>query len=123
MWLARFAASLRGRIDELALWAHERVRLRGRRIRYENLEELPDTLNPATLYVAGEGPHAWGAAMLCPCGCGDVVQLNLLKQARPCWAIRHHRDGTVSVIPSIWRTKGCRSHFSIRQGRIHWYGN
>lgn len=29
------------------------------------------------------------------------MKLNLMKQARPCWIVPHHRDGTVSVIPSV----------------------
>jgi Family of unknown function (DUF6527) len=119
-WFAEIAASLRRRLGDLKWWADGKVRWRGRRIRCERVEDLPDTLKPETLYVAGEEPYAWAAAMLCPCGCGDVIQLNLLKQARPCWTVRRHRDGTMSVIPSVWRTKGCRSHFFVRQSRIQW---
>jgi hypothetical protein len=43
-----------------------------------------------------------------------------LKQERPSWNIRRHPDGTVTVTPSVWRTKGCGSHFIIRKSRIHW---
>ncbi|MGE3343138.1 MAG: DUF6527 family protein [Vicinamibacterales bacterium] len=34
----------------------------------------------------------WAAALLCPCGCGDVIELNLVEQASPCWRVRQHRD-------------------------------
>src|SRR5438477_8035918 len=37
-----------------------------KRIRYERVEDFPERLQPATLYVAGEEPHMWRAAMLCP---------------------------------------------------------
>ncbi|WP_425373246.1 DUF6527 family protein, partial [Klebsiella pneumoniae] len=30
--------------------------------------------------------------------------------------------GRPTLYPSIWRTTGCRSHFWVRIGRIHWCG-
>jgi hypothetical protein len=84
------------------------------------VEEMPDTVKPLTVYLCGEGEHLWAAAMLCPCGCKEVIQLNLLKQARPRWSVQEHKDGSVSLMPSVWRQKGCRSHFFVRQGRIDW---
>ena len=92
------------------------------RLQYERVDEFPDLLRPSTLYVAGEEPHMWAAALLCPCGCGDVIELNLLGQARPCWSVRQHRDGSVTLTPSVWRRKGCRSHFFVRNSRIAWGG-
>jgi hypothetical protein len=84
------------------------------------VEDLPDEPRPRTLYLAGEPGHPWCAALACPCGCGDVIRLNLLGDARPCWSVVEHRDGTVSVEPSVWRQKGCRSHFFVRRGYIDW---
>jgi hypothetical protein len=48
----------------------------------------------------------------------DVLELNLLKQPRPCWSVREHRGGSVTLMPFVWRTQGCRSHFLIRSSRI-----
>jgi len=31
-----------------------------------------------------------------------------------------NRDGTITLKPSVWRTKGCRSHFLVRNSRIDW---
>jgi hypothetical protein len=84
------------------------------------VNELPDKLEQAKVYLAGEGAYLWVAAMICPCGCRQVIEINLLKQARPCWSAQEHGDGTVSLAPSVWRQKGCRSHFFVRHGRIHW---
>lgn len=86
----------------------------------ERAEDLPDELAPSTLYLVGDGPHRWAAAMICPCGCGEVIQLNLLIRVRPSWTVQEHADGTVSLSPSVWRTKGCRSHFIVRRSRIEW---
>ncbi len=84
------------------------------------VEEMPDTVKPLTVYLCGEGEYLWAAAMLCPCGCKEVIQLNLLKTVRPRWSAQEHKDGSVTLRPSIWRQKGCRSHFFVRNGRIDW---
>jgi len=88
--------------------------------RYALVDEIPESLKASTVYLCGEGEHLWAAAMICPCGCDEVIQLNLLRQARPRWSAQQHQDGTVSLMPSVWRQKGCRSHFFIRHGRVNW---
>jgi hypothetical protein len=113
--------SFRRALRRLRQSISRKMRPSGPRIRWERVEEFPETLKAWTLYVAGDESHPWAAAILCPCGCGDLVQLNLLHRATPFWRIRHHRNGAVSVLPSICRTKGCRSHFFIRDSRIDWY--
>lgn len=121
IWFAKIVQSVRTRVSQFREWANgEPRRPCGPRIRCERVEDIPEEPQSATLYVAGEEPHLWAAALLCPCGCGDVIHLNLLEQESPCWTIRRHPDGTVSVVPSVWRTKGCRSHFFIRNNRIDW---
>ena len=97
-----------------------RAPARAARIVYARVDEFPDRLAAGTLYVAGEESYPWAAAMRCPCGCGDVITLNLLEQASPRWQVREGHRGTITIAPSIWRTKGCRSHFFIRSGGIHW---
>lgn len=87
---------------------------------YVRVEDIPDRLIPANVYLAGEDNNLWAAAMLCPCGCKDVIELNLMTQARPCWKVQQHPDRTVSLAPSVWRQKGCGSHFFVRHGRIDW---
>lgn len=85
-----------------------------------NVSELPDKLNTRSLYLVGENEHLWFAAMLCPCGCGATLHLNMLSDTCPRWKLTEHRDGTVSLHPSVWRLKDCRSHFFLRRGRIDW---
>lgn len=100
-----------------ALWPFGRRKI----FRAIRVEEFPDTLEPLKVYLAGEGENLWAAAMICPCGCGDVIELNLLPQARPRWCAQEHADGTVSLVPSVWRRKGCQSHFVVKHGVIRWY--
>lgn len=103
-----------------ARWWAQRKRCKLKPYRYQHVEEFPDVMEARRLYVAGENGYFWAAAMLCPCGCGDVIELNLLKKARPCWSVTEHPDGSVSVRPSVWRRQGCRSHFFLRRGHIEW---
>ena len=83
------------------------------------VEDLPETLREGRLYVAGEAGYEWATALVCPCGCGDVIHLNLLSRARPCWTFSE-KDGKVGLEPSVWRRQGCRSHFFLRRGEIEW---
>ena len=85
------------------------------------VNDVPDSLQKQVIYIAGETGHFWSVSMLCPCGCGDMIQLNLLQQVRPCWQVQTHPDQMISITPSVWRQQGCKSHFWIRHGRIDWY--
>ncbi len=93
---------------------------RPRPLRTELVEDLPRELQAGRIYVVGEGRHIWSVALLCPCSCGDTIQLNALPEARPRWRVRRHRDGRVSLMPSVWRNTGCRSHLFVRGGVVEW---
>lgn len=83
--------------------------------------ELPDNLKSERIYLVGENEYLWSAALLCPCECGSVIQLNLLPDAKPCWRVEEHEDETVSLYPSVWSRKGCGSHYHVRRGLIKWH--
>ena len=85
------------------------------------VEESPEELRPGEIYLVGENGHVSCVGMMCPCGCGEVIQLNLVAGTRPVWAVERDSDtGAVTLRPSIWRTSGCRSHFLLRGGRVQW---
>jgi hypothetical protein len=88
--------------------------------RWERVESLPDVLQEKRLYLIGDDDCMWAAAMVCPCGCRSTIHLSLAPDCRPSWRVRQHRNGTVSLLPSVWRTVGCRSHFVLYKGRIVW---
>jgi hypothetical protein len=87
-------------------------------IKYEKVHELPEIISPNYVYIEGDGKKYWIAAFLCPCGCKDVIYLNLMKNVRPSWRIKFHLLQKVSISPSIRRISGCKCHFIIRKGRI-----
>ena len=84
-------------------------------------EELPEVVEPGVVYVLGEGTHRWFVAMICPCGCQELLQMSLLADAKPRWRlIEHGDDGTITLQPSVWQKVGCQSHFFLRRGLILW---
>lgn len=54
------------------------------------------------------------ATLRCPCGCNTIIYLNLLEEYRPRWKVNGN-----SITPSIQRTVGCMSHFTITNGITH----
>jgi hypothetical protein len=82
-------------------------------------EEIPDELKSNTLYLLGNHNKPWSAAFKCPCGCKETIQLSLIEQDRPHWRLLSKNLRT-SLQPSIWRTKGCESHFFLSNNRIKW---
>ena len=85
------------------------------------IPDLPDRLEKYNIYLVGENGHIWQAVMVCPCGCGCVIQLCVLPDVHPGWRYQLHEDGSVTIFPSIWRKTGCESHFFLRQGKIKWH--
>ena len=92
----------------------------GQRLVARSVDEQPDSLEPGFVYLVGSGGKPWSASFVCPCGCSSIIQLSLLQQDRPRWKAVTHFDGSVSLAPSVRRTKGCKSHFFVRRGRIVW---
>jgi hypothetical protein len=62
----------------------------------------------------------WSVGMRCPCGCGQRLELMLLKQVKPRWDLTIDRKGRPTLCPSVWLRTGCRSHFWVRAGKIIW---
>lgn len=83
------------------------------------VDEMPEAPLRKTVYLVGEERERWIAGFICPCGCGELLQMSLMD-GRPRWRAEIHWDGTTSLSPSVWRQKGCRSHFFLRHGRIEW---
>lgn len=87
---------------------------------YEIVNEFPAIFKPDIVYIEGQKKQYWSAAFICPCGCRDVIYLNLLSNSNPAWTVRLHWHNCISIKPSVWRKVGCRSHFVLRKGKIRW---
>ena len=86
-------------------------------------DDVPEFPEVRVVYIVGDGSHQWYAVFVCPCGCEETIHLSLLEDERPRWRITQHEDGTITVSPSIWRNRGCRSHFFVRRGQFVWCKN
>jgi hypothetical protein len=88
--------------------------------RTEFVTDLPDKLKPNVFYVVEERGTRFHASMVCPEGCGAILNMNLLTDDTPCWTLRYDDDGSATLIPSVWQKTGCGAHFFLRHGRIVW---
>jgi Family of unknown function (DUF6527) len=72
---------------------------------------------PGDAVLVERGAPRW-LLLLCPCGCGAEVPINLDPRVGPAW--RFYRDARrgSSLFPSVWRDTDCGSHFIIWRGRI-----
>lgn len=86
----------------------------------EACEEAPEAPAARRVYLIGELDDPWAAAFLCPCDCGELIQLSLMRDDDPSWIACGAAGGRASLHPSIWRIRGCRSHFFIKDGRVVW---
>lgn len=59
------------------------------------------------------------AVFRCPCRCGDVLSINLDPRTGKAWRLRQDRFG-VTLLPSVWRTSGCKSHFILWRNAVWW---
>ncbi len=83
-------------------------------------EDAPEHPKARILYVVTEDGEPWSAAILCPCGCGETLHMNLLPDERPVWRLSTDVGGTSTLHPSVNRMVGCRAHFWFRNGRVYW---
>lgn len=91
-----------------------------RRIRIIQGDSLPATLPRRDLVLARDDGEDWCVGMRCPCGCGEVIELLVVPEAWPRWDVKIDGRGRPTLSPSVWLRRGCRSHFWLRHGRVHW---
>ncbi|WP_420813195.1 DUF6527 family protein [Pararobbsia silviterrae] len=69
--------------------------------------------------LIGSADNLKWARFKCPCGCGEVLALNLMPSHSPRWTVSSAPDGAISIFPSVDAT-ACGAHFWIRNGRLRW---
>lgn len=97
------------------------ARIRYGRVRYvESVDEVGQVRRGEVVLV-GQTKHPKWALLLCPCGCGETIYVNLMKSHQPHWRVRFCRDGSISLWPSLWRDESrCESHFFLIRGKVVW---
>src|SRR5260370_15233170 len=76
-------------------------------------EGISATQDYRTLALVLNGNKAKWLLFRCPCGCGDLLRINLSPLIHPCWRLRISKKGKLSVYPSIDRDSGCGAHFFL----------
>jgi hypothetical protein len=83
-------------------------------------ESLPSKLPWRNLVVLRDAGDDWSVGMRCPCGCGQAIELALIREAKPRWNLYAEQGSPPTLSPSIWLREGCHSHFFVRRGRVEW---
>lgn len=89
--------------------------MKGIQYSFINVDESVIQLMDGFVYVCNKEKVA---QLKCPCGCNDIIYLNLIpdenpQRTEPRWKIVGN-----TITPSINRTIGCRSHFQIINGIV-----
>jgi|SRR5882724_8528874 len=93
----------------------------GPRFRAQYVAELPQAPAPWTVYIGRDSDkQVWGGVLRCPCGCEQNIHLNFIRGHDAVWSYRVQKNNVVTISPSIWKKRGCRSHFFIREGMLIW---
>lgn len=83
------------------------------------MSDVPDDLASEVFIVTRGGSDRW-ALLMCPCGCGQRLAVNLMQTIHPHWRLSIKR-GKASLDPSIWvAPHKCGSHFWLVDNRVLW---
>ena len=85
------------------------------------IEDVPIKIHKKTVYILGGKNHPFQVIMRCPRFCKKNIYLNISKQYKKRWNVVKHKNGTISISPSIWIKDQCNCHYWFRKGRIFWY--
>ena len=84
------------------------------------ISDMPDSIKKDSIYVVGDEGCYWMLGFMCPCGCGSIIHLNTLPDTYPSWNYKIIDNNIISIKPSIWRKKGCKSHFFVTKNDVLW---
>ncbi len=83
-------------------------------------DKVPPKLPWRNLVLLRDGGEDWSISMRCPCGCGQTIELPLIKEATPRWSLNIEKGNLPTLSPSIWLHEKCRAHFFVKHGRVIW---
>ncbi len=87
----------------------------------EFVQDIIENCRGNKIYIIKDPHHdPWLIQFQCPCGCGSIIHLNLLKEANPCWHYYIDKINRITIRPSVNRLIGCQSHFNVVKSKIIW---
>lgn len=79
------------------------------------LADIKLDVKPGKIYLVGPLSEKWVAMLLCPCGCGEGLSLNLVFNTMPKWVVD---EEACTITPAIETPGPCKTRFQITQGRV-----
>ncbi len=95
------------------------ITLLKRNYKFHVYNEFPEYCKKYEINLIGENDQFDFLSMTCPCGCKEQLKLSLVKKDKPHWEVIINNK-KISISPSIWKNKGCKSHFFIRNSKVIW---
>jgi len=71
------------------------------------------------LAVVGTAANPKWALVKCPCGCNQILELNLMRRHYPRWRLTILPNGGFALAPSV-HSLACGAHFWFVDGRVFW---
>ena len=99
--------------DRLAQREFERV------VHVPELHDVPDDLDPTSIYIAGTVKLPKWAVFMCPCERPHRVTLSLQPSDPERWRVMDQRPGP-TIFPSVDVSDWRRCHFWVKKGRVRW---
>lgn len=87
--------------------------------RIRSVEDLPENLEDRIIYIIGIKEYKWLLGFKCPCGCKEIIYLNILKNVKPSWSFKI-KGQKITIYPSIKREVGCHCHFHVVKSKVYW---
>lgn len=85
-----------------------------REYKFYNIDKAPDIFPIENIFICSYNKTI---TMKCPCGCNKLIELNNVEGAKPYWNVINGN----TLTPSVDRLVGCRSHFSITNGKLKFH--
>lgn len=92
-------------------------------IRYVESTLQENSIRPDEFVIVDYKGKLYWALFECPCGCHEVITLPLKKEQNPNWTFNTSENRRPTLYPSVWRNKGCQSHFWVKDGIVKWCQN
>jgi len=86
---------------------------------YKFISDIPYLLKRNQIYIIQDGNEPDTIVFKCPCGCKNIIHLNLLSDCSPQWSFTLKKK-KISIYPSIATKRGCKSHFWVIKSKIIW---
>jgi hypothetical protein len=86
-------------------------------VRAHDQAEAKQQLKAGVLVLVVPNKKPKSLKFLCPCGCGEIVSVNLMPGNEKAWHLDYEPKLGLSLWPSVWLTSGCRSHFILRHNK------